>query len=267
MATAVRPREDSSRDREVDGELKQRVKNPATSSKKRAERNSEGTDGRSRATTGAGSTAERAGKALAVVTRGSPTAMLARRATLAVARTISRQALQSRSRIALDVVSQVRDQGQHMLRHGLHSRLPIQCSVDVAVPLPVVWAEWIKLGVLPEGAHRVKDIERDRDMLNGRIEPGGEAWSAKVLDEREQQSFAWLSVEGSDCSGLITFHRLSARLTRLELMLDVVPASVGEGIVLSAHIAERRAERELRAFKARLELINPDLYEDNDPDG
>ena len=144
-----------------------------------------------------------------------------------------------------------------------HHRLPIQRSVDVAVPLQIAWEEWLELDSLPEGVDTVSDIERDGDTLIGHIEgPRSRDWEAEIIDEREQQSFAWQSNEGSDCAGLVTFHALSDRLTRLELNLDVVPTGVGETLKLSTHLADHRAETELRRFKARVELINPDEYED-----
>lgn len=145
-------------------------------------------------------------------------------------------------------------------------RLPIQRAVDVAVPIRVAWEEWMALECLPEGTHVVTDIDRDGDELVGRTDGLRETdWAADVLDERDQQSFAWQSREGSDCAGLVTFHRLSDRLTRIELNLDVVPTTLGEAAQLATRIADRRAETELRKLKARLELINPDLYED-EPD-
>src|SRR5436190_16854951 len=44
-------------------------------------------------------------------------------------------------------------------------RLPIQKSLDVAVPALVAWEEWVALESLPEGMHQVEDIERDGDAL------------------------------------------------------------------------------------------------------
>lgn len=145
-------------------------------------------------------------------------------------------------------------------------RPPIQLSTDVAVPLPVVWREWMRLEFLPEGPHRVGDIERDGDTLSGVTQPGGETWAAEILDERDLESFAWESRTGSDCAGLITFHRLSERLTRMELTLDVVPTGTSELVALATHLAEHRAGTDLRRFKARLEVMSPDLYDDEDPD-
>jgi uncharacterized membrane protein len=146
-----------------------------------------------------------------------------------------------------------------------HKRAPVQASVDVAVPIRVAWEEWESFEFLPEGTHTVGDIERDGDTLVGQIDGfTSSEWVAEILDERDQESFAWQSHVGSDCAGLITFHELSEKLTRLELDLDVVPTSVGETLSLATHRADRNAERDLRRFKAHLEFMNPDLYEEDE---
>jgi uncharacterized membrane protein len=143
----------------------------------------------------------------------------------------------------------------------LRPQLPIQESIDVAVPLDFAWREWSELRFLPEGVDRVTDIERDDDSLSGRIDGDEDrAWGAEVLDDRECESFAWRSTEGSDCAGLVTFHSLSERLTRIELTLDVVPRDPAESAQLLTHLADRRARSELRRFKADLELVSPDVY-------
>jgi uncharacterized membrane protein len=141
-------------------------------------------------------------------------------------------------------------------------RLPIQVSLDVAVPLSVAWEEWAQLAWLTEGVHRIEQVERDGTFLVGRT-TGAHAreWVAEILEERPQESFAWRSEAGSDCAGLVTFHRLVERLTRIELDVDLVPTGPGEALTLSLHLAHRRAETDLRRFKAHLEFISPDVYE------
>ncbi|HEX5225939.1 MAG TPA: SRPBCC family protein [Solirubrobacteraceae bacterium] len=145
-----------------------------------------------------------------------------------------------------------------------HARkLPIQRSVDVAVPVEVAWDQWLEFEHLPEGANRVSDVERDGDTLFGRLEGVARSdWEAEVLDEREHESFAWRSTEGSDSAGLVTFHPLGERLTRIELELDIKPVHLLEAATLATHIADRRVESELRSFKADVELISPDVYEE-----
>ena len=152
--------------------------------------------------------------------------------------------------------------GRKAIAKSFDDRPPIQVGIDVAVPLEVAWDEWMTFNELTEGLHRIEEVERDGDHLLGRAAGARSAdWEAEIVDERPQESFAWRSVEGSDCAGLATFHRLSDRLTRIELDLDVLPTSPLETLALSLRLAHRRAEAELRRFKARVEFINPDTYE------
>lgn len=193
------------------------------------------------------------------------TSALARRALRRMIAKLAEEARESISGPVPQVVAQAMDGGSETLVRALRPQLPIQRSLDVAVPLTVAWREWMKLRFLPEGVDRVRKIRRDGEELRGLI-AGAEQreWRAEILDERREESFAWRSREGSDCAGLITFHALSDRLTRLELNLDVVPRTAREAVALNSHLAHRRAEADLRRFKARVELISPDEYEQDE---
>lgn len=200
--------------------------------------------------------------------RRSGLSWLARRAVAHAARRLEHAAVpavaaEARDRLARlpDAAARLTDGAVNPLPHLLRPRLPIQCSLDVAVPLRVAWEEWMALEFLPEGVHTVRDIRRRRGRLTGHIGVHT-SWHAEILDERRGQSFAWRSTRGSDCAGLITFHRLGPRLTRLELNLDVRPETGRDVLALSTHLAHRRADGDLRRFKARVELINPDVYEE-----
>src|SRR5437588_3928783 len=179
-----------------------------------------------------------------------------------VLRSVGRRVLESSARGLQEVADRTADTGRHALQAEFEGRPPIQVSVDVAVPLSVAWDEWMSFGSLTEGVNRIEEVERDGERLVGKIAGVRSAeWEAEVVDERPQESFAWRSVEGSDCAGLVTFHRLSDRLTRIEVDLDVLPTSPRETLLLTLHMAHRRAEAELRRFKARVEVINPDVYD------
>ena len=142
-------------------------------------------------------------------------------------------------------------------------RLPIQLSIDVAVPADVTWEQWGEFCYFPEGSHRVTNVERDGEWLSGQLTGvSSRDWEAQIIDERENESFAWRSTEGSDSAGLVTFHELSDRLTRIELTLDVVPVDLAEAAALAVHFADWRVQAELRRFKAHVELLNPDTYDE-----
>lgn len=192
---------------------------------------------------------------------------------MAVGTTLARKAVGALARRALDSGAEIvreaadraadraGDAAHRALEGTLTRRLPIQVSIDVAVPVSFAWEEWMTFEWICEGVDTVQDVERDGEMLYGRISgPRARDWDAEILDERPCESFAWRSVQGADCAGLITFHQLSERLTRIEIDLDVLPRGPGQALAFASHLAHRRAESELRRFKAHLEFINPDVY-------
>jgi len=191
-----------------------------------------------------------------------PIRRMAMAAALKAAKAVGRRVLESAGDGIRSAAGKTAAAGKNAIDGGLANRLPIQVAIDVAVPLEFAWEEWMSFEALTEGVHRIEDVERDGDRLYGETAaPLSGDWEAEIVDEREYEAFAWRSVEGSDCAGLVTFHRLSDRLTRIELDLDVVPTGPSESLALTLHFAHRRALSELRRFKARLEFTNPDVYE------
>ncbi len=188
---------------------------------------------------------------------------VAKKAAKKTLKTVSRRSLQAGG----EALRSAGSLGRQAMRAGMSRvvdhRPPVQASVDVAAPISVVWAEWMTFEWFTEGLHSIEEIERDGDELTGRVvAPHERDWRAEIVDEREQQAFAWRSYEGTDCAGLVTFHQLSERLTRVEADLDVMPTNPGETFLLSLPVPARRAERVLQMFKAHVEFINPDEYED-----
>ncbi|MDQ6817892.1 MAG: hypothetical protein M3018_10895 [Actinomycetota bacterium] len=206
----------------------------------------------------------KAREAAETVTPSAPpgASRLARAAAGKALKAMSHGALRAGAAAVRTAADRAARTGKNAVETSLSRRLPIQVSIDVAVPLNVAWDEWATFESVTEGVHRIEDVERDDDQLYGRTAGRlSQEWQAEITDEREYESFAWRSVKGSDCAGLVTFHRLSDRLTRIELDLDVLPTNPAEAFALALHVAHHRAETELRRFKARVEFINPDVYE------
>ena len=205
---------------------------------------------------------------------------VAKSATKGVAKSVAKPAIRALlrkvSQLGATALEHGADRAAELGRGAARSALaagagprPVQASVDVAVPLTVAWDEWMTFESFIEGARRIEDVTRDGDALTGRTRgPVGQEWRAEIVDERPHEAFAWRSSAATDCAGLITFHRLSERLTRIELDLDVVATGPLQAAELTFGVARRRAESELRRFKARVEFINPDVYETpDDQDG
>jgi uncharacterized membrane protein len=204
--------------------------------------------------------------AMDLVPKAGPGGSLARKAMTKAASRVVRRAARSGAEALRGAAQRALEASSTAVDPADSRRPPVQCSVEAGVPIRVAWDEWMRLTWLPEGVDRVQDIKRKRGgRLAGRLGGSADAaWEAEILDQREQESFAWQSHRGSDCAGLATFHELGDRLTRIELNLDVVPTTLAAAAALTTRLADRRTAAELRRFKAHLELINPDLYEDED---
>lgn len=189
---------------------------------------------------------------------------VAKTAAKKTAKTVARKTVEMGASAVRRAADRAAEASRNAYEAGTSKLVPIQLSIDVAVPIHVAWEEWRSWGCLPEGVHRIVDVERDGDSLIGHTAgPREVEWEAEIKDEREDESFAWLSVEGTDVAGLATFHQLSDRLTRIELDLDVVPTNPSEAMTLALHLAHRRAEADLRRFKAHVEFISPDAYDED----
>lgn len=196
---------------------------------------------------------------------------IARKVAGTALKKIGQRSLSAGGEAIRSVAENAGSRSRQALRAGVsrivEDRPPIQASVDVAAPISVVWSEWTSFEWFTEGIHNISDVERDGDELTGQVAaPHERDWRAEIVDERKEQAFAWRSVDGTDCAGLVTFHQLSARLTRVEADLDVLPTNPAETFLLTLPIPTRRAERQLQLFKAHVEFINPDVYESEDKD-
>jgi len=217
---------------------------------------------RAKDSSGTGSELFRATTKRAAKPGGGVASTLARKVAAKAAKAFARRTLGTTAKLARAAAERTIDSGRRALDTGFERRLPIQVGVDVAVPVSFAWEEWMALESLCEGVDRIEGVERDGDELTGHIAgPRSRDWAAEIVDERPEQSFAWRSFEGSDCAGLVTFHAISERLTRIEVDLDVVPTGPAQTLSFASHLAHRRVEAEMRRFKARLEFVNPDVYE------
>lgn len=134
--------------------------------------------------------------------------------------------------------------------------LPIQASIDVAVPVSAAFALCTQYGDFPEFLDRVESVEEDGRSLEVIAKVGGSVreLAIEVMDERPDERLDWECSEGFEHSGVISFHPLAPRLTRLELTVERQPEGLGERFTRRVGLTQRTIEEELRRFKAYAEL-------------
>jgi uncharacterized membrane protein len=140
---------------------------------------------------------------------------------------------------------------------GKGRRLPVQESVDVAVPLETAYNQWTQFEDFPKFMHRVEKVEQRDDahlVWHENIWGVRREWEAEITDQRPNERIAWKSLSGTQTSGVVTFHALSDRLTRIEVNLDFQPQGLLEKTASGFRMSRRALKSDLMRFKAFIEM-------------
>ena len=140
---------------------------------------------------------------------------------------------------------------------GKTRRLPIQRWTDVAVPVDKAYQAWTQFEEFPKFMHRVLDVKKeDTNKIHWRekIWFSTREWDGEITERRKNDRIAWKSVKGTQHSGLISFHKLDANLTRVLVTVDFVPSGMIEKLASGLRFAKRAVEADLARFKAYVEL-------------
>jgi uncharacterized membrane protein len=140
---------------------------------------------------------------------------------------------------------------------GKGRRMPVQQSVDVAAPLEVVYDQWTQFEDFPKFMHRVERVEqRDEATLvvSEKIWGVRRQWEAEIVEQVPDERIVWRTTSGTQHVGVVTFHELSDRLTRVELNIDVDPSGPIEKIARGGRFIKRAVRADLHRFKAFVEM-------------
>jgi uncharacterized membrane protein len=140
---------------------------------------------------------------------------------------------------------------------GAGAPLPIQGSIDVALPVAAVFDLCTRFEEYPQIVDRVSAIEVDDETHFSVVVRAGKhehQLSLELLDELPEERLDWECAGEFEHSGVLTFHPLAPRLTRLELTIERASEGPLGQLKRIAGLPERVLGQELRRFKAVAEL-------------
>jgi uncharacterized membrane protein len=140
---------------------------------------------------------------------------------------------------------------------GAGAPLPIQGSIDVALPVAAVFDLCTRFEEYPQIVDRVSAIEIDDDTHFTVLVRAGKRehqLSLELLDEQPGERLDWECIGELEHSGVLTFHPLAPRLTRLELTIERASEGPLDQLKRIAGLPERVLAQEMRRFKAVAEL-------------
>src|SRR4051812_21901579 len=140
---------------------------------------------------------------------------------------------------------------------GKTRRLPIQRWTDVAVPVDKAYRAWTQFEEFPNFMHRVLEVKKEDDNKihwREKIWFSTREWDGEITERRKNDRIAWKSVSGTQHSGVISFHKLDANLTRVLVTLDFVPTGMMEKMASGMRFVKRAVQADLARFKAYVEF-------------
>jgi uncharacterized membrane protein len=140
---------------------------------------------------------------------------------------------------------------------GKRRRMPVQEAVDVAAPIETAYNQWTQFEDWPLFMHRLQDVFQEDDRTVS-FKTGmwgmSKEFTAHIVTQRPDERIKWNVAEGVTHTGVVTFHELAPRLTRIEVNIDVAPGSLIEKAARGMRHVKRAVRSDLHRFKAFIEM-------------
>ncbi len=129
-------------------------------------------------------------------------------------------------------------------------------TVDVAVPVSTAYNQWTQFETFPkfmEGVERIEQVTPTRTHWVTKIAGVKREFDAEITEQRPDERVAWRTDHGTHQAGVVTFHRIDDRRTRVTLQLEHEPEGVVEKAGDALGIVQRRVKGDLEHFKEFIE--------------
>jgi uncharacterized membrane protein len=132
----------------------------------------------------------------------------------------------------------------------------IEQSIDVNVPVRTAYNQWTQFEEFPRFMEGVEEIRQlDDKRLHWRANIGGKEkeWDAVITEQIPDQRIAWKNTTGAQNAGVVTFHHISDKTTRVMLQLEYDPEGIVENVGDAVGVVSSRVRGDLKRFKEFIE--------------
>lgn len=140
---------------------------------------------------------------------------------------------------------------------GKGRRMPVQQSVDIGAPIETVYNQFTQFELWANFMHRVIDVSQKDDCtvsFSTKIWGKKKEFEARIETQRPDERIKWKVTQGISHTGVVTFHELGPRLTRVLVGLDVEPGGMLEKAARGLRHVKRAVRGDLHRFKAFIEI-------------
>jgi ribosome-associated toxin RatA of RatAB toxin-antitoxin module len=129
-------------------------------------------------------------------------------------------------------------------------------SVDVGTPVRTAYNQWTQFESFPNFMAGVdKVVQQTPTRTHWQTTIGGvtREFDAEITEQHPDERVAWRSVDGPAHAGVVTFHRIDDRTTRVHLQMEYEPESLTEKAGATLGVVGHRIQGDLERFKAFIE--------------
>ena len=132
----------------------------------------------------------------------------------------------------------------------------IQDSIDVAVPVTTAYNQWTQFESFPafmSGVEQVHQISDTKTHWKTNVAGVQREFDAEITEQHPDERVAWRTVDGLHHAGVVTFHRLDDRHTRVTLQMEFEPEGLAEKAGAALGVVGYQTKGDLSRFKEFIE--------------
>lgn len=132
----------------------------------------------------------------------------------------------------------------------------IEKSIEINVPVNTVYNQWTQFEEFPKFMEGVKEVKQTDDThLRWKAEIAGKEkeWDAEITEQIPDERIAWRARDGAMNAGVVTFHRLSDKKSKVMLQMEYDPEGIVENVGDAVGVVSQRVLGDLERFKRYIE--------------
>jgi uncharacterized membrane protein len=129
-------------------------------------------------------------------------------------------------------------------------------SIDVEAPLNTVYNQWTQFESFPHfmgGVEKITQLDDRHTHWVVKVAGQQREFDAEITEQHPDERVAWKSTDGKTHAGVVTFHRLDDRNTRVTAQIDWEPDGVVEKAGAAVGVDDRQVKSDLARFKEFIE--------------
>ena len=136
------------------------------------------------------------------------------------------------------------------------SQTAVHEEIEVAVPVTAAYNQWTQFEEFPRFMDGVDEVRQlDDTLLHWAATVAGKRaeWDAKIIEQQPDRRITWVSTDGKETRGTVSFEEAGAGRSRVRLQMTYTPEGMSEKVGSAIGLDKRRIRGDLERFRELIE--------------